>query len=98
MQTLLDAPFALNFTQDLCVMMTAKNLYGDSQMSGEDCHSDVIVSKPEAPVGLTEILEFRSETTLGLKWLRPELIGGSKNVLYTVYMATGEGAYKRIKS
>lgn len=63
--------------------MIAYNLYGDSDES-EVGNGAIILTNPDAPVGVTEIIESRAATAITLSWSEGAANGGADVLDYRI--------------
>jgi hypothetical protein len=78
-----EAPFSLPWSSSVYAKVIATNLYGDSAYSVAG-NGGVIYAVPDVPVNLSENLEERSGSTLGLTWEDGSDAGGTPVIDYKV--------------
>ena len=84
-------PFNLPWGTDVSAKIVAYNAYGDSQES-EVGSGAVIVTYPSPPINLSENVETRGATQIGLTWSAGSN-GGSPILEYMIYMRVGSGEW-----
>jgi len=66
-QTLRAAPFSLSWGSSVFIKVEAVNTYGISSISLEG-NGAVILTKPDSPIDLTEVVASKTATTISLTW------------------------------
>lgn len=87
----MSTPFNLPWGTDVSAKVVAYNAYGDSQES-DIGGGAVIVTYPDPPVNLSENVQTRGATQIGLTWDAGSN-GGSPIIEYSIYMRVGSGAW-----
>ena len=82
-QTLRDAPFSLNWGDSVFATIIAVNTYGDSATS-QPGNGAVIITYPDAPINLAEIVELRTSTSISFNWSEGLANGGSAVTDYRI--------------
>jgi len=75
-QTLREAPYSLAWGDSVFAKVLAINFYGESALS-ESANGAEIVTTPSAPIGLEEVYDHRTKSTLGITWSPASFTGGS---------------------
>lgn len=86
------APFGLPWASHVYAKIVASNIYGSSEQS-EEGNGAIIYAVPDAPVSLSEVLEERSSSTLGLTWEDGPDPGGLPVIDYRVTVVSTTGTY-----
>jgi len=77
---------------DVKVRVFAINVYGDS-LASESGSGAILVTYPDAPVGLIEDAPYRGRTQIGLKWSPGASNGGTSIIDYTLFYDQGTGNF-----
>jgi len=97
--TLTAAPFSLPWGSSIYAQVLAINLYGNSDVSAEQVNGmAVILTNPDAPVSLAEVLASKTQTSIGLSWSNGIANGGAYVTSYTISASTGGGAYVELQT
>lgn len=82
------APFNLNWGASVTVQVRAINAYGNSlySLSG---NGGILMTNPDSPIGITEVISLRTATTLGITWNNGPSNGGSTILDYSVFSDQG---------
>lgn len=89
------APFNLPWGNLVYAKIEATNAYGDSGPSDAGCCAR-LVTNPDPPINLQEVLSGRTISTLGLSWQQGVFNGGDTILDYRVSMADESGVYAYI--
>jgi len=65
--TLTSAPFSLPWGSSIFAKIQAKNLYGLSGISSGG-NGAIILTNPDAPLSLTEVMAAKTSKSIGLSW------------------------------
>lgn len=80
---LLASPFSLTWGTDVYVKIIATNSLGDSNESNPG-HGGIIATYPDAPINISEIIYYRTSTTIALQWNNGLSTGGISIVSYQI--------------
>ena len=80
------SPFSLDWGSSVFVRVSAINVYGLSDASSEG-NGAVIVTKPDPPTGVSEVIAERTGDTITLTWTAPVFTGGDAIIDYNIYRA-----------
>lgn len=69
------APYSLEWGDDVYAKVIATNAYGDS-ISSEEGNGAYITTNPDQPTDLIEDYSQRTKSSLGLQWTPPLFTGG----------------------
>jgi hypothetical protein len=94
---LIAAPFSLPWGNLVYAKVEAFNDYGGSGLSDPDCCAR-LVTNPDPPINLQEVLAGRTISTLGLSWQKGIFNGGDVILDYRINMADETGVYSIIAS
>jgi hypothetical protein len=81
--TLLQAPFSLQWGSNIYARIVAVNLYGESQVS-EAGHEAQILTIPDKPVSLAEVVAMRSDNSITVSWEAGAQDGGAPVLDYRI--------------
>lgn len=84
------APFSLPWGSSVVVKVTATNSYGDSNESLPG-NGAVIITYPDAPVGLSEVVALRTPSSISFVWSEGAQNGGTPVFEYRISMDSGSG-------
>ncbi len=80
----------------MVVRVSAINAYGNSLNSTSGFGLDsttgsggILITNPDPPISLSEVVSLRTNTTLGLSWVNGLSDGGSPVLDYTVFSDQG---------
>lgn len=90
--TLRAAPFSLEWGTSVFAKIIAFNNYGDSLQS-EAGNGAVIITYPDSPLQLEEVVELRTPSTITFKWLEGFANGGTPVIDYRVNYDEAQGVY-----
>lgn len=79
-------PFSLAWGDSVSANVIAVNAYGNSVVS-PDGNGATIITTPDSPITLVELIAQRTTSTLGLSWSDGSSDGGSEVIDYRVQMA-----------
>ena len=97
--TLRSTPFSLPWGSKIVGKVMARNLYGPSELSVETPSDQqaTILTIPDPPTGLAEVLASKTTTSIGLSWINGDSNGGATVTEYTISSSIG-GAYSVLQS
>lgn len=97
--TLRSTPFSLPWGSTIVAKVMARNLYGPSGLSVETPSNQqaTILTIPDAPKELAEVLASKTTTSIGLSWTNGDSNGGATVTSYTISYSTG-GAFTVLQS
>jgi hypothetical protein len=78
------APFDFDWGTEVTVKLIAYNLYGDSADS-QLGQGAIIITYPDAPLNVREDVDFRSQTSIFLRWDQGISNGGTPIIDYDIY-------------
>lgn len=80
---LLASPFSLTYGYDVVVKIVATNTIGDSNESNLGSGA-IIATYPDAPINLSEIIYYRTSTTIAIQWNNGLSTGGVSIITYQI--------------
>jgi hypothetical protein len=83
---LTSSPYSLTTGDQVIVKVIATNVKGDSVISDSGTGATVI-TKPDAPINLSETLSERTVTTIGIQWNIGAQNGGASVEEYRINIA-----------
>lgn len=84
--SLTQLPYSLSFGDSVYAKVVASNVKGSSSESAGG-NGATIITKPDAPIELSEDILYRTESTLGLTWTPGAQNGGSTVFEYRISYA-----------
>ena len=79
--TLRNAPYSLSWGSSVTCKLIAYNVYGDS-LESEPGNGGVIITYPDAPVNLHEVIAQRTPASITISWSEGQNNGGSEVYQY----------------
>lgn len=89
------SPFSLDWGSSVFVRVSAFNIYGLSDASSEG-NGAIIVTKPDPPTGVSEVIADRTGDTITLTWTAPVFTGGDAIIDYNIYRALQGGKFNLV--
>jgi hypothetical protein len=93
---LVAAPFSLDWGDSVIAKVLAVNAYGESLESVEG-NGAVILTYPDAPIDVLEVVADRSKSSLGISWTAP-FAGGDTSLVYRINIREQGGTYSVLAS
>lgn len=91
------SPFSLTWGSSVVATITAFNTYGTSQTS-EEGNGAVILTNPDAPLNLQEIVVSKTATSISVQWTEGAANGGDDVIDYSVTIRPDESLAEVVSS
>lgn len=90
-------PYNQPWGASIYAIVSATNIKGESENSDEG-NGCIIIYQPDPPIELMEDTQFRSQSTLGIKWTAPVEDGGTRILDYQIQRAELGGEFADLAS